>query len=262
MLDPAISEFKPFAEAMARQACQTVLAQRNSATTEIKPDGSPVTSVDRAVESVLRQSINRHHPDHGIIGEEYGGERLEAEYVWVIDPIDGTRSFVSGLPTYGVLIALCRGQQPVLGVICQPETHDVYLGITGEGTWRNGQAIRIDPVARLEQAICNVADPEAYDATTDAGYAALRRASRWTIYDGSCLGYGALAAGRLHVCLSGARMDRYDLLALVPVVVGSGGCISDWRGAPLTLHSKGAIVASAGTRLHEKVLALLASAGR
>ncbi len=252
-----LSAFKTFTEDLARQAGQTVLAQRPLARTEIKADGSPVTTVDRAVEQVLRASIERHHPDHGILGEEYGAKGLDSDWVWVLDPIDGTRQFAGGLPNFGVLIALCHQGRPVLGVICQPMTGETYLGISGQGAWLNGQPIRPTSPGSLAKAIASLSDPEAYDAATRPGLEALSRATLWNLYDGGCLGYGALAAGWLHVCLNGPNLDNFDICALVPVVEGAGGVISDWHGKPLGLSSSGAIVASADPALHEEVLALL-----
>lgn len=253
-----IVALRPFAEALARQACQTVLGLEANATSEIKPDGSPVTSVDRAVEALLRQSIEGHCPSHGIVGEEYGNKDPDSEWVWVLDPIDGTKNFIAGLPTYGVLIALCREGQPVLGIIAQPKTHEIYLGITGLGAWLNGSPIRPSAVTEIAEAVVNLSDEESHDQTSIKGFNALQRASRWNLYDGSCLGYGALARGCFEVCLSGVNMNNYDLCALVPVVEGAGAQVSDWQGKPLTLASEGGIVGSANPALHDKVLALLA----
>lgn len=252
---------KPFAAELARQACQTVLALETNATSEIKPDGSPVTTVDRAVEAVLRQSIEGHHPSHGIVGEEYGDKSPEAEWVWVLDPIDGTKNFIAGLPTYGVLIGLCRAGKPVLGIIAQPKTREIYLGISGLGAWLNDTPIRPSAVTEIAEAVTNLSDDESHDASSIKAFDALRRAARWNLYDGSCLGYGALAAGCFEICLSGIHMNNYDLCALVPVVEGAGASISDWQGQALSLASSGAIVASANEALHEKVLALLAKSG-
>ncbi len=253
-----IEAFKPFAEALARQACQTVLGLEANTTTEIKPDGSPVTTVDRAVEAVLRQSIDGHHPSHGIVGEEYGNKAADAEWVWVLDPIDGTKNFIAGLPTYGVLIALCRQGKPVLGVIAQPRTNQVHLGISGLGSWLNGTPIHSSAVTEIAEAVGNLSNDESHTPATLPAYEALRHSTRWTLYDGSCLGYGSLAAGQLDICLSGANLSNHDLCALVPVVEGAGAIISDWQGRPLTMASSGAIVASANPDLHAKVLTLLA----
>lgn len=260
MSAPQIEAFRPFAEHLARLACQTVLGLKAGAVTEFKPDGSPVTSVDRGVEAALRLAIETHHPEHGIVGEEYGNKQPDAEWVWVLDPIDGTRSFVAGLPSYGVLIALCHGGTPLLGVIAQPETSQVYLGMPGIGAWLNGSPIRTRQVTSLGTAFANLADVEAHTPNSLKAYEALRQASRWNIYDGSCLGYGALAAGKQDICLSGTNLDNYDLCALVAVVGGAGGAISDWQGGALGLASRGAILAAATPALHAELLDLVAKA--
>ena len=253
-----LGEFKAFAEELTERASATVRDQLTRLSLEIKPDGSPVTSVDLAVEQMLRERIDAAYPQHGIVGEEFGSRDLDAEWVWVLDPIDGTRQFAAGLPNYGILIALCHRGRPVLGVICQPLLRDVYLGIAGNGAWLNGTPIRARATARLAEAIACISDPDAYDQATVAGFEALRRGSHWNVYDGGCLGFGALAAGRLDLCLDGPNVDNYDFCALVPVVEGAGGVITDWRGNALTLASKGEIVAACSVELHASVLELLA----
>ena len=239
-----------------------VRRELDRARTSIKADGSPVTTVDLAVEEALRARIGAACPDHGIVGEEFGAERAEADWVWVIDPIDGTRQFASGLPNYGVLIALCQQGRPELGVICQPRLGDVYLGLSDGGAWLNGAEIVTESPGGLAEAIVCFSDPDAFDAATRPGFEALRAGSRWNVYDGGCLGFGALAAGRLAVSVCGPNLDSFDICALVPVVQGAGGSITDWRGQPLTLASSGAIVASASSVLHAEVLGLLSGEAR
>ena len=251
-------EFRAFAEELTALASAAVRARIAQPSLEIKPDGSPVTSVDLAVERVLRERIDAAYPQHGILGEEFGSRNLDAEWVWVIDPIDGTRQFAAGLPNYGILIALCHRGRPVLGVICQPLLGDIYLGIAGQGAWLNGTPIRVRTTARLAEAIVCLSDPDAFEQTTVAGFEALRRGSQWNVYDGGCLGFGALAAGRLDISLCGPTLDSFDICALVPVVEGAGGLITDWRGNPLTLDAKGEIVATCSAELHASVLEILA----
>ena len=251
-------EFRVFAEELTALASAAVRAQIAQPSLEIKPDGSPVTSVDLAVEQVLRERIDAAYPQHGVLGEEFGSRDLDAEWVWVVDPIDGTRQFAAGLPNYGILIALCHRGRPVIGVICQPLLGDIYLGIAGQGAWLNGTPIRARTTARLAEAIACFSDPDAFDQATIAGFEALRRGSLWNVYDGGCLGFGALAAGRLDLSLCGPTLDPFDIGALVPVVEGAGGVITDWRGNPLTLASNGEIVAACSVELHANVLEILA----
>ena len=261
--DTQVTEFKLFAESLAALAGETVREHLGGLGLEVKADGSPVTAIDLAVERRLRDRIEQAYPSHGILGEEFGSSQADAELVWVLDPIDGTRQFAAGLSNYGTLIALCHQGRPVLGVICQPRLDDVFLGVShgGErGTWRNGAAISCNDTHRLDQAIACLADPDSYKGVTSTGFDAIRQASSWNVFDGSCLGFAALAAGRLDVALCGPNLDPYDICALVPVVEGAGGVITDWRGESLSIASQGCIVASCSESLHESLLQLLAPA--
>jgi histidinol phosphatase-like enzyme (inositol monophosphatase family) len=253
-----MGELRAFAEELAAQASAIVRAELAKLSLEIKSDGSPVTSVDLTVERALRDRIDAVYPQHGVLGEEFGSRDLDAEWVWVVDPIDGTRQFAAGLPNYGILIALCHHGCPVLGIICQPQLGHVYLGITGQGAWLNGTPIQPRPTARLADAIVCLSDPDVYAGPTLAGFEAVRRGSLWNVYDGGCLGYAALAAGRLDLSICGPNLDCFDICALVPVVEGAGGFITDWQGNPLTLTSKGEILAACSAELHAQVLDIMA----
>lgn len=255
-----IAEFRGFTESLAELASAAVREQIEGLSLEIKADGSPVTTVDLAVERVLRQMIEERYPAHGILGEEYGNSRIDADWLWVLDPIDGTRQFAAGLANYGVLIALCHRGAPVIGVICQPLIGDLYLGVLAgpaQGAWRAGRPLRTRVTTRLSDAIACVADPDSFNGAAADGREAIRGGSGWNVYDGSCIGFGALAAGRLDLCLCGPNLDPFDICALVPVVEGAGGVITDWSGKRLTAASKGAIVASCTEALHAEALALL-----
>ncbi|MGF1658634.1 MAG: inositol monophosphatase family protein [Rubrimonas sp.] len=248
------------ARRLALAAREVHRAQAAPAGFEIKSDGSPVTALDRAVERRLRREIAAAFPDHGVLGEEEGPERTDAPHVWVIDPIDGTRQFAAGLPNWGTLVALCREGRPVIGVIDQPWCERMWLGVAGVGTSVNGRPARCAPVSALGDCVASLSDPDAYDAETAPGLAAIRGRTRWNVYDGGCLGYGALAEGRIGLCLNGPNLEPFDIAALVPVVEGAGGTISGWRGEALTIASSGAIVASATPALHAQALEALAGA--
>lgn len=255
----AVSDFRPLAEHLAEVARGIVRDGRDRLAMEIKADGSPVTAIDRAVEAALREIIAREAPGHGVLGEEFPAEGLEREFVWVLDPIDGTKQFAAGLPGFGVLIALCRAARPVLGVIEQPLTGERTLGISGEGCWLNGRPVRTSGKADLGQCIAGICNPDSFGPTHDAGMQRLRRATRWNVWDTGCLGYASLARGAIDVTINGPNLDPFDICALVPVVEGAGGRISGWDGTALTLHSEGAIVASASAELHAAVQGLLAA---
>lgn len=255
-MKPRATEFRKFAAHLA-QVAAAAMRDTGWASVEIKQDGSPVTQIDRLVEQQLRTEITASFPDHGIIGKEYGPERENKDWIWMLAPIDGKRQFAAGLPTFGTLIALCYEYTPVLGVIAHPQLGMTCVGITGEGTEINGKAVRCQDTTVLNRVIACISDPDAFDPATQAGYEAVRAASLWNVYDGGCMGYAALAQGRLGLALNGPNLEPFDIAALIPVIEGAGGVISDWRGLPLDARSGGAIVASANEKLHDQVLSLL-----
>jgi len=252
-----IADFRDLAERLADAARGIVREGRDRLAMEVKPDGSPVTEIDRAVETALRAIIDREAPDHGVLGEEFGPQGLDREFVWVLDPIDGTKQFAAGLPGFGVLVALCQNTRPMLGVIEQPLTGERTLGITGAGCWLNGRRVRTSGKSDVAAAIAGIANPDAFGPSHDPGIQRLRRATRWNVWDTGCLGYASLARGALDIVVNGPNLDPFDICALVPVVEGAGGVISAWDGSALTLHSSGAIVATASTGLHQTVRGLL-----
>jgi histidinol phosphatase-like enzyme (inositol monophosphatase family) len=226
-------------------------------TVESKADASPVTVADREAEETLRAMIRASYPEHGIEGEEFPGERLDAEFVWRLDPIDGTKSFVIGRPLFGTLIALTRAGRPVLGVIDQCILGERWLGVEGERSTWNGQAIRVRACPGLKQAVLSVTSPQMFDAAQRAAVARLEGAVRFPVYGGDCYAYGLLAMGLIDLIVE-ADLDVHDFMALVPVIEGAGGLVTDWRGAALTPASDGRIVAAGDRRVHERALKLLA----
>ena len=250
-------EFVRLAETLAHTARETARRATTDPHVEIKADGSPVTTTDRAVEAALRRTIEQCQPAHGVVGEEFGAEGADRDWVWVLDPVDGTRQFAAGLSNFGTLIALCREGRPVLGVIAHLFHEEVCIGVAGRGTLFNGRPVRCAGPDRLCDIVACISDPDAFDARTAPGMQAIRTRSRWNVFDGGCLGYASLARGLLGLCLNGPNLEPFDIAALVPVVEAAGGCITDWRGGPLTIESEGEIVASSGLRLHEQALEVL-----
>lgn len=253
---PIAPEFLLLAEQLAKEAC-AFLGQKRAAGFEAKGDGSPVTELDRAVELRLRQIINREQPDHGIVGEEFGPENADRDWVWTLDPIDGTRQFAAGLPNFGTLIALGYQQTPLVGIIAHPWTNMICMGVAGQGTKINNQVVQPTTATDLTSVIACLSDPDAFDARTRAGFEALRSTSLWNVYDGGCLGYAALVEGKIGVALNGPNLEPFDIAALIPVVQAAGGVITDWQGRALNARSSGAILATANPRLHEQALAML-----
>ena len=247
-----------FAERLAdasREILLSASAQRPRA--EVKDDSSPVTTVDRAVEDRLRDMIAREYPDHGIVGEERGAAAPERDTVWVLDPIDGTLAFLAGIPVFGTLIALLRDGVPAIGVIDLPVTGARWVGCEGRPTTHNGEAVRARPCAELSTALLSTSNPDFYGDAEFEAFERLKSAARWTVYGGSCLAYAQIASGRIDLGID-TGLDPVDYCALVPVIRGAGGAITDWQGAALSLHSGSRVLAAGDPRAHARALEILA----
>jgi histidinol-phosphatase len=221
---------------------------------ELKADETIVTRADREAESLMRELITKRFPDHGILGEEYGEERAEAEFVWVLDPIDGTISFASASPLFGTLIALLHHGQPVIGAINQPVLHQLCLG-DGEKTTLNDKAVRVRQTPRLADATLLVTDvidvPKHQDG---AAFESLMRDVKLVRTWGDCYGYLLLATGHADI-MCDPVMNPWDIAALIPVVRGAGGVISDWQGKDAV--GAQSIVATTSQALHDEVIGRL-----
>ena len=221
---------------------------------EAKADASPVTAADRGAEELLRVLIAKKFPAHGIVGEELGSERADADYVWVLDPIDGTKAFITGVPLWGTLIALLHRGQPVLGCIHQPILGQLMLG-DGTTTTLNGQPVRCRTTARIEEATLLTSDPfNPAKYQNGAAYDTLARRAKLVRTWADCYGYLLLASGWADVCLD-PIMNPWDIAALVPIVRGAGGVITDWRGG--AAYPAESTVACATPALHAQVVAAL-----
>ncbi len=219
-----------------------------------KSDDSPVTIADRGAEQLLRERIHAAYPSHGIIGEEYGSERADAEFVWVLDPIDGTKSFTTGCPLFGTLVALLHQGQPVLGMIHQPVLEQLVLG-DGQTTTLNGKPIRVRETSDLARATLLLTDRRDVKRHQNLErFERLEAEARIVRTWGDCYGYLLLSAGFADIMLDPV-MNAWDLLALVPVVRGAGGRISDWSGnEPGTATNS---IVAAVPALHQRVIDLL-----
>jgi inositol-phosphate phosphatase/L-galactose 1-phosphate phosphatase/histidinol-phosphatase len=226
-------------------------------TIETKPDLSPVTQADRASESAIRAILARLRPDDGVIGEEYGADRPDAPRVWVIDPIDGTRAFMAGRPLFGTLIALIEGGRPILGVIDQPIARDRWLGAAGRPTTLNGVPARTRGCGALSLAHLATTGPNYFTGADGVAFDRLRSQARDTLWGGDCHNYGLLASGHLDLVVE-AGLKLHDYAALVPVVEGAGGRMTDWQGAPLSATSDGRVIAAGDPALLEATVAALA----
>ncbi|WP_290688591.1 MULTISPECIES: inositol monophosphatase family protein [unclassified Haematobacter] len=224
----------------------------------LKSDMSPVTETDERIERHLRAMISEAYPEHGILGEEFGNVGLDREWVWVIDPIDGTKAFVAGFAVFGTLIGLAHRGAPVLGIIDNPVTGERWEGATGLPSTRNGRPIRSRDCAGLAGAFISNGNPEALDSDEMDRFSNLRSRVGGCVYGGSAMSYARIADGGLDIALD-AGLDPFDYCALVPVVEGAGGVITDWEGAPLTISSGHRCLATATPDLHRAAIAALAA---
>lgn len=218
----------------------------------------PVTDADRAAERVLRERIVARFPDHGVAGEEYGVERGDARFVWSLDPIDGTRSFICGLPSWTTLIALVEEGEPVLGVIDAPALDALHIGLGGASQLIGpGVETRLAASggAKLSEARLATTDPYLFTGAEADGFERVRRAARVARYGLDAYAYARLAAGGIDVVVE-SQLHPHDYQALIPVVRGAGGYIGDWEGG--TNFSAGRVVAAASERLYEETVRLLA----
>lgn len=223
----------------------------------------PVTAADRGAEAAIRRLISQKFPDHGVIGEEYGEDRPEAEFVWVLDPIDGTRSFISGLPLWCVLIALRHRGRPVLGSIGQPYLDEVYLGHAGGSRLVSRGAsrpLKVRPCPKLTDAVISTTDPEAcFNGAELGAWTQVRAASRLARLGLDAYAYAMVAAGTMDMVIE-AGLKSWDIEAAIPVIEGAGGIITDWRGGPVGQAGGQVVMAGDPACLEEALVALRRSA--
>ncbi len=251
---PCPPEFVAFAHTLGDIATD-LLRQfaRGPVSVEIKTDGSPVTDVDRAVETAVRAHIHRSFPEHGIIGEEFPAERADAEWVWIVDPLDGTKEFIQGLPLFGTLLALAHRGQIVLGLAEQPLTKDRWLGADGHGTTWNGVKVNTRPCAALSEAVLSTMGYDSFCQHRHATLAPLRGRCRTTVTGDSFFVFGLLAGGRVDAIASDG-FALHDYAALDAIVRNAGGTMTDWAGQRLTLTSDRTVLAAGDARVHAEVL--------
>ena len=217
----------------------------------------PVTAADRAAEAAMRALIKRTFPEHGILGEEFEPERADAEYVWVLDPIDGTKSFICGMPAWGTLIALTRRGEPIYGLMHQPFTREHFAGDGSAARYRGpagNRALQVRPCAALGDAIMLTTSPLLMNEADRQAFRRVEQEVRLSRYGGDCYAYCVLAAGHVDLLIE-TELKPHDVLALIPIIEGAGGIMTTWdNGRP---HNGGRIVAAGDKRVHAQAMALL-----
>jgi myo-inositol-1(or 4)-monophosphatase len=218
----------------------------------------PVTAADRAAETAMRTLIKRSFPEHGIVGEEYGNENTDAEYIWVLDPIDGTKSFITGMPVWGSLIGLTRNGTAVFGMMHQPFIRERFTGDGGASHYRGPageRALHVRPCATIADAMVFTTNPRLMNEADRTAFGRVEGAVRLSRYGGDCYAYCMLASGHVDLVIE-AGLKPHDIVALIPIIEGAGGVVTNWEGGSAV--KGGRVVAAGDKRVHAAALKLLA----
>ncbi|WP_425537756.1 histidinol-phosphatase [Pseudaminobacter soli (ex Li et al. 2025)] len=251
-----------FAETLANDAALMSMSWfRKRIDAELKADCSPVTQADREIEASIRNKIAENYPDHGILGEEYGRLNLDARHVWVVDPIDGTRSFITGWPIWGTLVCLLQDGKPELGIIDMPALGERWKATRGNPTCfysaqGNVEICQTSACRSLEIARFYTTSLFYFENSDRPKIEKIAKSSATPRFGGDCYSYGLLASGHVDLVVE-ALLQPFDYFALVPIIEGAGGVITDWNGQPLAIGSDGRVVAAATPQLHAEVLQIL-----
>jgi histidinol phosphatase-like enzyme (inositol monophosphatase family) len=259
-----LTEFEAFAIELANAAGGAILPLfRTDCGHENKAEPGaydPVTEADKSAERAIRALIAERYPEHGVLGEEYGADRDDAEHVWVLDPVDGTRAFVAGLPLWTTLIALRRQGRPVLGVIAQPYLDEIFIGsASGSRLIRPGGStpLQTRPCSDLSQAVIATTDPDLFKSAERPAWNAVRAAVRLARYGCDAYAYAMVAMGRIDLVIE-SGLKPWDYEALAPVIEGAGGRVRNWRGE--ALDGSGQVVAAGDARLLDQAAQRLSAA--
>ncbi len=252
-----LKEFLNFANSLADIATKTSMHYfRNKLDIQNKDDESPVTIADKETEKKIRDQIHKRYPTHGILGEEYENEKLDSEFIWVIDPIDGTRSYIAGHKDFGNLISLLHNNKPVLGIINCPAHDERWIGLQGKKTTCNNKEVKCSGVNKLNKSYLFTSGMYFYEPILKNGIELLKEKSQYFRLGGDCYMYGMLASGLIDIVVEDT-LKAHDYMALVNVVEGAGGKISDKYGEAINLKSDGSLIASSSEALHNEIIELI-----
>jgi len=228
---------------------------RNNVGVIDKADDSPVTIADKNAEAAMRDLIEAKYPDHGIFGEEHGVKDGNGTDMWVLDPIDGTRSFICGAPWFGTLVAYLKNNHPEIGILDVPMMKERWVG-TSAGTTFNGKSCQVRACETLTNASLFTTDIDLFDDEQRTVFNSIKKQVKCVRYGTDCYAYGLLASGHIDLVIE-AGLQPYDAMALVPVIKGAGGIVTGWNGEDVTLDWDGRIIAAATPKLHKEVLSAL-----
>jgi len=244
------------ASKIVAEASETAMSYfRQLLEVETKGDESPVTVADKNVEAEIRQALQAAYPDYGILGEEFGAEKMDSDIYWVVDPIDGTRSFISGMPLFGMLLGLVENGKPVLGLVGMPALGEVFVGHAGQATL-NGAPIQVSDQTDLNAATLFINEAEKLAASHADIFARLCVTGKTRRMSYDCYPHAMLAAGHID-CVVDYDLQPYDYLPVVALVEAAGGLMTDWQGKALDLNSDGRVLSAATPELLEQLIALV-----
>ena len=252
-----IIEFKSFANILANKSEIIIMDYfRKRFSIETKNDDTPVTIAHKKSEEIIRSLITNRYPSHGIIGEEYEGKNINSEYIWVIDPIDGTRSFIAGHKDFGTLIALLHNKKPILGIINCPAQNERWQGIINKRTLYNGKITKTSKVKKLKDCYSFTSGLYFESKEFRNMYNLLISKVKYYRFGGDCYMYGMLSSGLIDIVVEDT-LKSHDYMALIPVIEGAGGFVSDRFGKQINLDSDGSLVASCSKEIHNQVIKCL-----
>ena len=260
MLDNSyLSEYISFANNLADKSAEIIMHYfRSKFDIEKKNDSTPVTIADKKSEEIIRDLINKKYPDHGIIGEEYKNDKSDNEFTWVIDPIDGTQSFIAGHKDFGTLIALLYNKKPILGIINCPAHEERWIGLHNQPTTLNNNIVKTSKIKKIKDSYVFTSGLYFNDKMFRAGFDKIIKHTKHHRFGGDCYMYGMLANGLIDIVIEDT-LKTWDYMALIPVIEGAGGVITDKYNKKITADSDGSLVASANPELHTEVFDILKS---
>ncbi len=252
-----LNEFVDFANSLADSASKTSMEYfRKNIDIENKDDESPVTIADKETEYIVRDKIRSKYPNHGILGEEYENENLDSEFIWVIDPIDGTRSYIAGHKDFGNLISLIHNNQPMIGIINCPAHNERWLGIKNSKTTCNGSEVSTSGTSKIENAYLFTSGIYFDEPILRKGFETVKEKTKYFRLGGDCYMYGMLSSGLIDIVIEDT-LKAHDYMALINVIEGAGGKITDKYGKPITLQSDGSLIASSSPNLHNEIIKII-----
>ena len=257
--DAHLEEFTSFANLLADESAKITLKYfRKTFTAENKEDKTPVTIADKKAELKIRDMININYPKHGILGEEFEDINPDSEFKWVVDPIDGTMSFIAGHKDFGTLIALLHNKKPILGIIDCPAHQERWVGLQNQPTTLNGIVVKTSNVKSIKNSYAFTSGLYFEDKKFRTSFDKIIKQTKYYRFGGDCYMYGMLASGLIDIVIEDT-LKVYDYMALIPVIEGAGGVTTDIHNQEINLDSKGSIVATANPELHKEVVKVLTS---